>query len=155
MDITTIIVVSLALAAFFIPVLYYEIFKKGAARKFENEFLELGKKEGLSLADHDIWRNRYAIGVDRKKRKLLYLNRKGDGNETLTVDLARVANSRLSREENRNGAPSGYRIEIHLSSPEFEGGSRRIEFFDSEGKKTELNESVLADKWLRIIRERR
>lgn len=150
-DITSVVIGIAALACFFVPIFYLEVYKKRTTKKFEKKFNDLALKSNMALSKHNTWHNSYAIGLDYKKGRILYLNSKNGQDVIHQIDLSEVVKCRIFRENDFNlttntGIVFAYR---NASKPEL-----KLEFYLSENGYTLGDEIILAEKWAGLINPR-
>ncbi|MEX2574950.1 MAG: hypothetical protein WD317_11660 [Balneolaceae bacterium] len=158
-DLTSIIISIVALSFFFVPIFYYEVYKKRAAKKLESYFNDLARENKIGLTQYEVWRDSYAIGIDRDSNHVFYLKKNNAQDKTDLVDLSEIKKCRVSRIENKIKTDNGYtkitsRVDLELThyNPKF--SDIKIEFFREEGGNTLRNEVLLAEKWSGVINSR-
>jgi hypothetical protein len=78
-----------------LPFLIYNIFKNMKKMKFRKDFMDFSEKSNLKLSRHDIWKNRYAIGIDTHSKRLLYYIKKEKKPEATLIELSEVQKCRV------------------------------------------------------------
>ncbi|MEO9884141.1 MAG: hypothetical protein ABJR05_10780 [Balneola sp.] len=93
-DLSSLIITVVALLAFIIPVTFDQINK----RKTSNTLKKLStfaEKEKLNLDKSDVYQHTYALGLDKRLKKIAYLNTNGNESVGSTYDLNQVSTCRF------------------------------------------------------------
>jgi hypothetical protein len=158
-DLSSIIIGIIALSFFFVPVIYFEYYKKRGTKKFTSHFNQVAQKNSLDLAQYDVWRDQYGIGIDIGAKKIMYLNQKNGQDDTVILNLPELKKCRISKEDHRIKTPGGDRrittrvaLQIEFLSPEKKDIS--VEFYKGENGDSVRDEVNLAAKWSKMINSR-
>lgn len=154
-DLISIIIAIVALSFFFVPVLYFEYYKKRATKKFNAYFNEIAQKNSLNLSQFDVWRDQYAIGIDTRAKKILYLKHKKGQDKTLVLDLSELKRCRISKENDRIKTPNGdrrltTRVDLQYEFLNPKKSEITVEFYKGENGDSVRGEVSLAEKWSKI-----
>lgn len=142
-DLSTIIISTIALSVFFIPVLYD--YRSKNNRGIKKQLFELVKTKNLDIDKYDIWEKSFALCVDKNSRHVFYRNF-DDPKRDLLIDLEGVETCKL---DVVNITPHKIdRIELILKG---KPSSRKITLFKNLIKSNAQNELKLAKKWNTII----
>jgi hypothetical protein len=157
-DLASIIIAIIAFSFFFVPIVYFEYFKKRATKKFTAHFIRIAQKNNLYLANYDVWHDQYGIGIDTVTKIILYHKKNGQEN-TVLLDLSELKRCRISKVDDRIQTPNGeHRIvtrvdlQFEFLSPEIKDIS--VEFFEGVNGDTVRDEVTLAEKWSKLINSR-
>jgi hypothetical protein len=158
-DLTSIIIGIIALSIFFVPIFYYEVYKKRASKKFDKYFTEVARSHDLTLSQHDTWRDRYAIGFDENAGKVIHLRKKNGQDETVLIDLSGIKKCRISKADDKIKTPKGVikrtsRIDLSLAYRNASKTDKLLEFYRGESGDELRGEMALAEKWSRMISSR-
>lgn len=155
-DLSSIIIGIIALAFFFVPVIYFEYYKKRGTKKFTAHFNQVAQNNHLDLAQYDVWRDQYGIGIDSVAKKIMYQKHKNGQENTLILDLSELKRCRISKEDDRIKTPNGDRrittrvdLQIEFLTPKKTDVT--VEFYKGENGDSVRNEVTLAEKWSKII----
>jgi len=155
-DLFSIILGIIALSFFFVPVIYFEYFKKRTTKKLTSHFNDIAKTKNLNLSQVDVWSDKYAIGVDTIANQLMYLKQINGEDETLLIELHDVKSCRISKEvegtKTQKGSQRGLKkiyLQIDFLSPE--KNQEIISFYDEKNGDSVREEITLADKWSKLI----
>lgn len=153
-DLTSILIGLASLATFFIPIGLYQFSQKRKTKQTEKAFLNAAAKHRLSINKHEILRNGIAIGIDGSKQTLLHVI----GNESRIIRLSTVANIKsyksLKKEDVEDGSHINIQetgIHIHLQNQ----GAVKVPVFRGKEGSTLGDETRIAERWIRTIRETR
>ena len=104
-DLSSIIIAIIALSFFFVPVIYFEYYKKMGTKKFTAHFNQVAQKNSLDLAHFDLWRDQYGIGIDTGAKKIMYHKQKNGQENTVILNLSELNRCRISKEDDRIKLP--------------------------------------------------
>lgn len=155
-DLTSIIIGIIALAFFFVPVIYYEYIKKRSTKKITAFFKEEALKRNIQLTQSDVWRDRYGIGVDSNTHKLIYFKKNKDQDEFLVIDLKEIKKCRISKEDKRVKTEKGnlsITTKVALLCEHVRSASMDItlELYKGDKDNSVRDEIALAEKWSKIL----
>jgi hypothetical protein len=158
-DLSSIIIGIIALSFFFVPVIYFEYYKKRGTKKFTAHFNQVAQKNSLDLAQYDVWRDQYGIGIDIGAKKIMYLKQKNGQDDTVILNLPELKRCRISKEDNRIKTPSGdrritTRVDLHIEFLSPEKTDVSVEFYKGENGDSVRDEVILAEKWSKMINSR-
>ncbi|MFO7823403.1 MAG: hypothetical protein R6V72_05650 [Cyclobacterium sp.] len=150
LDIITLSMAMVAIIAFIMP--FYLNNKKEKARVALAEKLlaDFEKNQQLHIQVKDLWRNKYFIGMDPKKGKLIYSEDIHSCSPVL-IDLLLINNVRIKEESHKVASPTSSRkvidkLELLFYSEKAEL-VHTIEFYDGETFSDLLGETILIKKW--------
>jgi len=93
-DLTSVVIGIAALAAFIVPILYLDYYKKWASKQLEKKFLDIARQHNATIAQSDSWRGRYVIGVDKNAGILVYLKKmRGEEDKHVVIGLSGIINA--------------------------------------------------------------
>lgn len=97
-DVSSLVITVIALLAFIIPVTFDQRNKRKTSKTLK-KLNAFAKKQNLNLDKSSVFQHTYALGLDKKLKKLAYL--KTNENETIesTYDLALISKCRLHHSE--------------------------------------------------------
>jgi hypothetical protein len=154
---STIILIALILIVV-LPFMIANMRKKMWARKFNQYFHDLARKEGLKFSKHEIWHKNYAIALDSSNKKLLYL--KKDNSETVSrvVDLKQVEKCKIDKTDildvNRDGTnPESYKLDLILNHRNGTNTELVLEFYNNASFMPVREDYEHIRKWHEIITE--
>jgi hypothetical protein len=155
-DSATLLIVIIASATFLVPILYFEYYKKRAAKKFTATFKKISAKNRLNLSQYDVWGDQYAIGIDTAAKKMIYHSRKNGQAGTGLQDLREVKKCRIVKEDAQIKTQDGDRriparidLQLEFISPDIKPVS--LQFYKRREGDDVSGELLLAEKWAKII----
>jgi len=158
-DLPSIMILAVVLAFFIVPIIYFEYIKKWGTKKFTAHFNQVAQKNSLDLAQYDVWRDQYGIGIDTDAKKIMYLKQKNGQDNTVILNLSELKKCRISKEDDRIKTPNGDRrittridLQIEFLFPKNKDIS--IEFYKGENGDSVRDEVFLAEKWSKMINSR-
>ncbi|WP_073851639.1 hypothetical protein [Pontibacter flavimaris] len=152
MDLTTIVIACLALVVFIVPIMYLQRNQKQKTGEASAEFLALAEQQQARLTKHELWNDRYAIGLDEGQKKLLYLRKDDVQEQKLFLHLADFKKSTVSSESRDvNGTKVFDLIELRLAPRNPKHAEVRLEFYNKEVSIMLSGEMLLAQKWSSLI----
>lgn len=158
-DLSSIIIGIIALSFFFLPVFYFEYYKKRATKKFTVHFNQVAQKNSLDLAQYDVWRDQFGIGIDTEAKKIMYYKQKNGQENTVILDLSEIKKCRISKEDDRIKTPDGdrritTRVDLHIEFLSPEKTDVSVEFYKGESGDTVSEEVMFSEKWSKLINSR-
>ncbi|GAB2635147.1 hypothetical protein [Belliella aquatica] len=149
-DIITLIMAVAGMVAFAIPFyLNSQKVKKEKAQK-SNKLTEFLKNHDLSLSEQEEWRNRYFIGIDTQKNKLIYISNLNEINPIL-IDLYKVNHVKIHEVSRVIGTKGNSRKIIDALSLQLINYDGKIigdlEFYDGEIFSDLVGEPIIIKKW--------
>jgi hypothetical protein len=155
-DAQSAIIVLGIIALIALPFFLNSFFKKSKELKFLKEFSNLAEKEKVVISQKELWRNCYAIGIDNNSRKILYMNKRKDNSENISIDLSEVEKCRIV---NINKTVKNYdgrsnlsdRIELVFTLRKSDLPEKVLEFYDNAEFMPTENDQSHAENWLQII----
>lgn len=149
-----IIIVDLALlAAVFLPYLLFIWIGRKEERKLKNKFGEEAKKLQLNFDEKDSWNNNI-LGLDKKRDRILFVQKRKSGIIAEVVNLKEVRNSELVKEvqtlkiEQRT-EDILQKLELKLNL--YNGCEQILSLYDCEESYTQDYELKHAEKWNKLI----
>ena len=156
-DLPSLIIGILALATFCVPIAWYQISEKMKVKKLNKELTQFAHEEKLTLTNLEVWGSGYAVGIDQKNKKLLYLKHDENCNRKEMIDLCEVKKCKVSNGtktvQNTSGSRSvmsSIRLLLHYQNPK--KGLTSLEIYDGENGKTLTSVLTIANKLARTIR---
>jgi len=155
-DLFTIIIGVLALSIFFVPILYFEYYKKRKTKKFTAYFNQLMQNNSIDLFQYDMWRDQYGIGIDTITKKIIYTKQGNGQDNTEILDLSEIKKCRISKEDDKISTPNGDRrlttqVDLHIEFLSPKKPAVFLEFYKGENQDSAREEVFLAEKWSKII----
>ncbi|NHE59813.1 hypothetical protein [Cyclobacterium plantarum] len=150
LDIITLSMAMVAIIAFIMPFYINNKKVKAKVALAEKLLADFAKNQQLNIQVKDLWRNKYFIGIDPQKGKLIYSE---DINSCLPVliDLHLIGHVRIKEESHKVVSPTSTRkvidkLELSFYSEKAEL-FHNIEFYDGEKFSDLLGETILIKKW--------
>ena len=155
-DLTTIIIVVIAFLFFAIPIVIDQN-KKKKSKKIEKQLQDLAAANNLILKQMEAWGENYGIGIDKKARKLIYINMRENESEQI-IDLHDVLECRstasyktVKKSEDHREVNDSVFLILAFKKPGI--SNKKLEFFKSTGNRFLQNEHDLANKWAAIVKD--
>ena len=141
-----------------LPFLIWNLRQHSTARKFRRQFIELAGKEGVQMTKHDIWHKSYAIALDSKIKKLLYLKREKSDIIPRIINLDHVEGCRIAMtdilDEKKDGSnPESYKLDLILHYNNGSNSELALEFYNNAAFMPSPDDHSHIAKWHRIISE--
>lgn len=155
MDLTSIIIGIFAMAFFIVPIVYIQSAQKKKRKAFLKNFLILAEQQQLSITQHELWNQYYALGLDANSNKLLYLKKRNDEEQKVLIDLAEVENCSVlntKRTIGDNIIIDRLALVFRFRNPK--RSPQTIEFYDREVSLSLNEELKLSEKWKDLINAR-
>lgn len=144
------------LSLVFIPYIFLVLLGRGNSKKMKNFFLAEAQKLELKPDEIQTW-NQNIIGVDKTRRKLLFVQKRFDQLAVQVVDLACIRDSKVLvrySPQKTNGQTVDVLQEASLELLGAGGNLKdKIVLYDANAVFSEDNELRHAEKWNRIIKE--
>jgi hypothetical protein len=145
-------VLFLAFAAPF----YYNARKSKKNREFQVQvFQQNALEKRLNIVNQDSWRERYFIGLDSAKRKVLYIHFQ-EVPTIIEIDLSKVISIELHEKSHEVGSGNGKRkitdnldLIFHFKNKE---SSESLEFYDGEKYSDMEGEIPLTRTWCSLLK---
>lgn len=155
MKIDIFIVDLVVIAMVIIPIFIFLMLGRKETRELKKKFREEAKKFELNPDERDQW-NKNILGLDRKKQKMLLVQKKGKTFSVEFIDLNQVKECKILQETKQvkvNG-----RMEEQLQRIELElkgnfGNDRLIPLYDLDESVYQDYELMHAKKWNSYINE--
>ncbi|MDZ7719724.1 MAG: hypothetical protein U5K72_12980 [Balneolaceae bacterium] len=156
-DLPSLIIGILALATFFVPITWYQISEKIKEKRLNNELTQYAQKENLTLTNTEIWSDHYALGIDKKCKKLVYLNQSENKDQKKVVDLSKVQKCKVSNGTKTVRSVSGNKriltnIDLLFHYRESGKSATSLEVYNNNNGRTLSYEISIANKLARSIR---
>lgn len=156
-DLTSLIIGICALASFAVPIAWYQISEKMKEKKLHSDINQYAQEENITLTSEEVWGDHYALGVDKKSRKLVYLKHTENGDQKELIDLSKVQKCKVSNGTKTIRDASGKKSVItsinllfhYLDSGK---GASSLEVYDDANGRTLTYEISIANKLARTIR---
>lgn len=153
-DITTLAFVVAITVAFCIPFIHSHRKKKKHEKSILNDFMGKAASHRMNISSYDIWRRSYAIGIDEKQAKLLYMK---FGPETIAefVNLENIRRISISKEEREIGTDKEREKitdKLVLALSPAESAPVFLEFYNSDENMGMMGEPVLIQKWHDLVK---
>ena len=155
MDLSSTIIGLLMLSLFIIPVILLSRAGKAKGKKFEKEFFSEVSRMELNISEKDFW-NEYAIGIDKSKNHILYMDWSESETKVKLIDLKEVKVIESSpgfKEMNKKGFvyKKGQRLAIKLCHKDNSRMDINILFFVPGFGEQSDKDVKLFEKWLKLI----
>tara|TARA_R100001143_G_scaffold63387_1_gene70089 strand:- start:26451 stop:26948 length:498 start_codon:yes stop_codon:yes gene_type:complete len=155
-DIPSLIILTVVLSFFFVPIIYFECFKKRATKKITTYFNQVAQNNNLVLSQFEVWRDQYGIGIDTGAKKIMYLNQANGQNNTVILDLSEINKCRISKEDEQIKTPDGVRnitswVALRIEFLSLKKTGILLEFYKGKNGDSVRDEFKLAEKWSKII----
>lgn len=154
-DIPTLVVASVFMAAVLAIFFYYSFKSKKTRKEFYEKFNQFISGLNLNPTIKEDWRNRFILGLDQNKKTLVYCNFAENG-EKIAVALPEVSKVSVSETFQEMGPANSTKkildqlaLKIQFKSPEKESLSLLI--YSADDYTDLLGETVLASHWAKII----
>lgn len=156
-DLPSLIIGIIALATFAIPIAWYQISEKMKEKKLHSDLNQYAQQENITLTSEEVWGDKYALGVDKNSRKLLYLKHTEDGDQKEIIDLSEVQNCKVSNGTKTVREASGKKnilTSINLLFHYRNSGksASSLEVYDDANGRALTYEISIANKLARAIR---
>lgn len=156
-DIPTLVVASVFLAAVSAIFLYYSLKNKKARKEFLEKFNGFVSELNLNPDIKEDWRNRYFLGLDQQSKTLVYCNF-GENGSKIAVALPEVRKVAVAEDfrENENALNTKKTLENLTLSIEFKNPTKaaiQLPIYSAEEYSDLLGETVLASHWAKIINQ--
>jgi hypothetical protein len=156
LDLFSLIIIFITLSFFFVPIIYFEFYKKRKSKKFTSYFNEVANKNNVSISHYDVWRDKYAIGIDSEVNQILYLNKKDGKDEIFLIDLSNVTKCRISKDNQVIKSQTGdqrvtTQIDLNLELKDTKNPILTLVFFKGNNGDSVIDEVALSDKWSKLI----
>jgi hypothetical protein len=145
------------MCAFSAPFIYYGQQNKKKNLSLISKIHEVAKGKGALPTEIETWRTRYGFGIDYQQKVLVYVQQGAEEIEkSLRLSDYRKVNliktlRELDGKTNSNKLPEYLALELIPKSEK--GEIHSLEIYDAEYYSDLLGETVLADKWLEIIKK--
>ncbi len=155
MDIGTIVIALVFLAAFTLPFFFLGRNKKSGAKGLTQAFGQAAANAGLNIANPECWNNMYCIGLDVQAGKILYLKVKNGAAQETVIDLAeiekcRVANHTKSAVAHNTATKVVDKIDLVFTPFAAHHNEKTLEFYALAESLTVGSELKLAEKWKQL-----
>lgn len=149
-DIITLIMAVAGMIAFATP--FYLNNQKVKNEKIQKsiKLADALKNNGLNLTEQEEWRNRYFIGIDSEKNKLIYISNLNEINPIL-IDLHKVNHVKIHEVSRLIGTKGNNRKIIDALSLQLINYDGKVigdlEFYDGEIFSDLVGEPIVIKKW--------
>jgi hypothetical protein len=155
MDTTAIISLIVVSLAIIIPIIYSSIRSEKKKQKSKAEFWALGKSRDMNISEYQKW-NHYAIGIDKKSAKLMYLKTDISSYVPKIIDLSLVMSAEVLDSSRTVDTKSGRvtvldQLMLKLTYKAKDSVPDILEFYNSETDATPHHETEIIAKWKKII----
>jgi hypothetical protein len=148
MDFETIIIGTILLAVFIVPVIYLMTKQKKKAGRAIRDLLVLGEQQQLRLTKYDFWEPGLAIGLDEGQRKLLYLQKQDEILKQTLIDLAEVKSCTVANmHHDANGNRIIEEVALHIAFRDSKRAMQPLVFYNRQWNMLPNVELRLAEKW--------
>ena len=154
-DYSTIAIILVILIAFCIPFFYSYQKKKQEEKRIADKFISRARELGINISTQESWRRSYMIGLDKDSGKVLYRRFQPEVEESL-IDLKEISRVAALKQYNDAAIETNKVVNrLWLSFIPIEK-SRDIllEFYNAEINMGMMGETVLVEKWQKLIQER-
>ena len=152
MDLTTTLIGLVIVALCILPFIYFHITHKAKKNKFINDFLGQARQQQAQVSQYDVWSNYCAIGLDPNSKKLFYLKKRGDQEQSAFINLSEVDKcSVVNLKRTLNEDQVIDRLGLAFTFHNAKHAEKTLEFY-SKDEYLSLNEELqLVDKWKTIV----
>ena len=150
MDLQSIIVGSILVGMFVVPIIFLQ---KKQSKKQLQDFLEIAGKNQVVVDMYDLWEPCFGIGLDSKNGKLLYTRKYDTKYKNVVIDLADVGTCSLyktSRDVNGDKVIDTIGLQLTYRK-DFKTPDTYLEFYNKEERLNLNDELQLAEKWQQLI----
>jgi len=156
MEIKNAIISFVLLAIFILPLVYLVNMQKNKDKKLQKILLALAKKLNVEISQSEFWNSGYCLGIDNTNRKLLYLYKKNEKEESTLIDLTEVKKCKSSNINRNVKTKSGNiyvidRIELVFSYKDSTIADKSLKLYSAEDDMSLSNELQVAEKWQNLI----
>lgn len=156
-DFATLAIVLLIMIAFCIPFIYSYQKKKQHEKKLAGQFINKARELQLDISVYDIWRRKYAIGIDKSRGQLLYVKFEPDKKVNL-FKLSNIKKVRVQNEQREVGSGKEKdlvidKIWLALAFNDPKVPEAILEFYDADESFGLIGEPLLAKKWQALVGE--
>ncbi|MFN3996522.1 hypothetical protein [Algoriphagus sp.] len=156
-DIPTLALASVFIAATFAIFFYYSLKGKKARKEFAHKFNQFISGLNLNPNIKEDWRNRYVLGLDQQNKILVYCDF-GENGKQLAIALPEVSKVDISELylEPANAANSRKILENLALKVQFKNSNKsaiQLPIYSAEEYSDLLGETVLASSWAKIINQ--
>lgn len=144
-DLSSVIISVILLSLFIAPVIYDQLHKK--KHRAERNFLDRAYEKKLSLDSYDVRPDTWALGIDVKAQRLLYLNM-NNGDTGDVINLHKVEECTLITTNAPDSKSSTAVLKLHFKSSE-----SPKEMVLTGGVKAKETPDEIARKWEALINE--
>lgn len=155
-DLPSVIISIFALATFFVPIAWYHISQKTNVKKLTEMLNQFADEKKATLANQEVWGDCYALGIDEKSKKLLYLKINSNDEKKISIDLSEIDHCKVvNGTKNIRGAKrnmsvtNNIRLQLHYRKSG--RASDFLEIYDGENGKSLTSEISIANKWSKSI----
>jgi len=154
----TLIMSLILMCAFSIPFIYNAQKSKKKSKEIKTKLHELAQSMNATPSEIEIWRNRYALGLDPTQNKLIYL-RQDEDFVSYKLDLGEFKKASLIKHfQEVDGKQMTTKLPEYLAielTPVAAGAKVvTMEIYDSEHYSDLMGETVLAEKWINNLNNR-
>lgn len=154
----TFIMSFILMCAFSIPFVYSAQKNKRKIKAIKAKLQEVAKSMDASPSEVEIWRNRYAFGLDPSQNKLIYLREEEDF-VSYKLDLREFRKASLIKHfQEVDGKQQTTKLPeylaIELTPVAADAKLVTLEIYDAEHYSDLLGETVLAEKWINNLNNR-
>ncbi|MEB2775215.1 hypothetical protein SYJ56_07840 [Algoriphagus sp. D3-2-R+10] len=155
-DPVTLLMSCLLMCAFSVPFISHGLKNKKKNNLLITQLNELAQSIGATPTEIDTWRHRYAIGIDVNQGILTYVRHGVDAvNQRLELaDFKKVnliKNYQATTEKPKLHQLPEY-VALELIPKASDTNAISLEIYDAEQYSDLLGETVLADKWLELVK---
>lgn len=155
-DLPSLIIGICALATFAIPIVWYQISEKMKEKKLHKNLNQYAQQEKLTLTNEEVWGDHYALGIEKRSKKLVYLKHTQNGNQKELINLSEVQKCKVSNNTALVHETSGKKsvlssIKLLFHYRDSRKGTFTLEVYDNNNGRTLTYEISIANKLARII----
>jgi hypothetical protein len=138
----------------FLPILFLLLKGNGTKRNLHARLKALADQNGLSIAEKEFWADTY-MGLDRAKKKLLFLRSQKDGLQEVLVDLDQVSSCKItaSHQKGQKNKKEDILNYVGLTFKPVDKGTdvQILDFYDRERTYIEDHEVQRAERWMKLV----
>ena len=139
------------------PFVFYSVKQKKAKARFLRHFQQLTSELNLNIDLQEDWRNRYILGLDKRKNVLVYcqIGENEDKKEVALQEVSRAVVYQYYLNEHdpaaNNKTLNQLTLQLYFKTPP--NKVLNLEIYNSEFHSDQLGETVIASKWAEVINQ--
>jgi len=143
--------------AVIIPIVWSNIAQKNKKSKSLNNFLKFAEQQQLKITVSDVWNNIHFIGLDSEAKKLFYLKKQENDEQSVLINLLDIVSCKVVNigrtVKTSNGSSKVIdRLELKFAFPNAKIPEKTIEFYHVDRNTAFGSELLLIEKWENLIK---